>query len=160
MTPIILVDELVKFIKPVVAEFVLQTNQQGVTKAPQVLAGFLDEKKPPMAGQQGSPDFPFVIVRYLEDDDTEDSNIATIRIYAGTYSLDAQNGWRDAMNVITRIKQALLKQRIIGKQFWVEKPMKTEMPEDQPFPEWVAVLSFNMVIPQVEQEGVMFDDGF
>lgn len=156
MTPVILVDELVKFIKPVVAEFDLQTNKKGITKAPQVISGFLAEKMP--GDQQDNPDFPFVIVRFLKDSDTDESNIAIVRIYVGTYSQDEQNGWRDAMNVTIRIKQALLKQRIIGKQFRVEKPMETEMPEEQPFPEWTVVLTINVTMPQIDEEGVILDD--
>lgn len=150
MTPIILVDELVEFIKPIVAEFDLESNVKGVRKAPQVISGFLKEKKP---GQnQDPPDFPFVIVRYIEDTDRDDGNIAIVRIIAGTYSEDEQDGWRDALNVVTRIKEELLEKRFIGKAFKVEYPIKTELPEDQPYPEWAAFLTLNISIPHVQEE--------
>lgn len=152
MTPILLVDELVEFIKPVVVEYVLQSNVKNVNKAPQVVGGFMDEKKP--GPQQNPPDFPFVIVRYLEDNDTTDSNIAQVRIIAGTYSEDAQSGWRDALNVITRIKGELLKHPRLNGGYTVEKPMRMEMPEEQPFPEWVATLTINVSLPQmIDEEG-------
>lgn len=158
MTPIILVDKLIEFIKPVVAEFELQTNVAGVKKAPQVIAGYLQEKKP--AQKQDPPDFPYVIVRYLEDTDTGDGDAATVKVYAGTYSEDIQDGWRDCMNVITRIKEALLEQRFIGGVFKIEYPVKTELPEEQPYPEWVAILTLTVAIPHVQEEGGYLKDVF
>ena len=61
MTPIFLIDKMVEFIKPIAAEFELDTNVPGVKKAPQVIAGYLKEKKPPE--QQNPPDLPYDIVR-------------------------------------------------------------------------------------------------
>ena len=155
MTPIMLIDRLIDFIKPVVAEYVLPSNVPWITKAPQVLGGYLPEKKPRPG--QDPPDFPYVIVRYLEDDDTYEENTATVRIIAGAYSEDTQDGWRDCMNVITKIKTALLKQRFFG-PFKIEKPVKTELPEEQPYPEWVAFLMLTITIPQVQEEGGYQDD--
>jgi len=155
MTPIILIDQLVLFIQSVVSEFDLETNVPGVRKQPQVVAGYLREKK--TAQKQEVPDFPHVVVRFLEDTDALESNTAHVRIIAGTYSQDEQNGWRDAMNVITRIKQALIKQRIIGNIFIMEKPIKTDLPEEQPFPEWVAMMTVNFTIPQIQEEGGILD---
>jgi hypothetical protein len=155
MTPIVLVDELVKFIESVVDEFELQSNVSGVKKSPQVVPGWLKEKKPNQ--QQDPPDFPYVIVRYIEDNDTGNGNLATVRIIAGTYSEDVQDGWRDCMNVLTRIKVALLKQPIVGKVFRVEHLIKTELPEEQPFPEWVAFMTLNVTMPSVQEEGGYFD---
>jgi len=155
MTLIVLVDELVKFIGTVVAEFELQSNVPEVKKAPQIVPGWLKEKKP--GQQQDPPDFPYVIVRYLEDTGNNDGDMATVRIIAGTYSEDVQDGWRDCMNVLTRIKEALLKQRFVGKAFRVEYPIKTELPEEQPYPEWVAFMTLNISIPSVQEEGGYFD---
>lgn len=158
MTPILLVDKLADFIKPVVAEFELDSNVEGVKKAPQVMSGYLKEKKP--KEKQVIPDFPYVIVRYLEDTDTEnDGNSAKVKILAGTYSEDEQDGWRDAMNVITRIKKALMKQRFLG-AFKIEYPIKTELPEEQLYPEWVAILHLTVTMPHVIEEGGYLKDVF
>ncbi|MBE3586567.1 MAG: hypothetical protein IMW94_10545 [Thermoanaerobacter sp.] len=158
MTPIILVDKLIEFLQPVVAQFELQSNVPGIKKAPQVIAGYLEEKRP--REQQDPPDFPFVIVRFLEDNDTGNGNTAIVKIIAGTYSEDLRNGWRDCMNVITRIKEALLEQRFIGGPFKVEYPMKIELPEEQPYPEWAAFLTLNVTIPSVQEEGGYLKDVF
>lgn len=158
MTPIILVDKLIDYIKSIVAEFELQSNVQGIKKSPQVIGGYLKEKKP--KEKQVIPDFPYVIVRYIEDTDTEnDGHSSNIKIMAGTYSEDEQDGWRDAMNVITRIKGDLMKKRFLG-PFKIEYPIKTELPEEQPYPEWVAILNLTVTMPQVIEEGGYMKDVF
>jgi len=158
MTPLILVDKLIEFITLVVVNFELESNIPGIKKAPQVISGYLKEKKP--KEKQTVPDFPYVIVRYLDDTDTSESNTATVRVIAGTYSEDEQGGWRDCVNVITRIKEALLKQRFIGGPFKIEYPIKTELPEEQPYPEWVAFLTLNVTIPSIQEEGGYLKDVF
>ena len=158
MTPLILVDKLIEFITLVVVNFELESNIPGIKKAPQVISGYLKEKKP--KEKQTVPDFPYVIVRYLKDTNAEEGATAIIRVIAGTYSEDEQSGWRDCMNVITRIKEALLKQRFIGGPFKIEYPIKTELPEEQPYPEWVAFLTLNVTIPSIQEEGGYLKDAF
>lgn len=157
MTPIILVDKLVEFIKTVVVEFELDSNVVGIKKSPQVISGYLQEKKPNQ--KQDPPDFPYVIVRYLTDTDTMEDNQVSIKIIAGTYSDDTQGGWRDPMNVITKIKGSLVKQRFFG-AFKIEYPVKTELPEEQPYPEWVAILNLTVTMPHVVEEGGYLKDVF
>ena len=157
MTSISLIDRLIKFIRPVVEEFELQSNVTGVKKAPQVISGYLREKKP--GHRQDPPDFPYVIVRYIDDTDTINGATATVRILVGTYSEDEQGGWRDALNVATAIKIALKKQSYFG-PFKIEYPIKTELPEDQPYPEWVAFMTLTVTIPQIQEEGGYLKDVF
>lgn len=152
MTPIDLVDRLIEEIKVIVKDFHLDTNVPGVKKAPQVISGYLGEKKP--GAKQDPPDFPFVIVRYLEDNDDGQQHTANIRILVGTYSEDAQNGWRDTLQVATRIKNELLKKRFIG-PFSIEYPVKMEIYEEQPCPEWAASVTFSVSMPKVQEEGVL-----
>jgi hypothetical protein len=63
------------------------------------------------------------------------------------------------MNVITRIKEALLEQKFLG-PFKIEYPVKCELPEEQPYPEWVAILSLTAAIPRVQEEGGYLKDVF
>jgi hypothetical protein len=150
MTPIAMVDELIEFIKPVVAEFTLQTNVKGADpKPPQVIGGFLKDKQP--NEKQDPPDFPFVIVRFLEENDNPDENTAQVRIYVGTYSDDPQNGWRDAMNVAQKIKHHLLSKRYFG-SFCAERPFKTTLLEEQPMPEWIVEMTVTVSMPQIQYE--------
>lgn len=150
MTPLILIDSLIPFVESVVADFVLDSNVKGVKKAPQVIAGYLKEKQP--NEKQDPPDFPYVILRFLDGSDADGHHTVRIKIMAGTYSQDAQHGWRDPVNILQRIKDELLKLPYLG-PFQIVKPVKTELPEEQPYPEWVAWMILQVIIPQIIVEG-------
>lgn len=152
MTPLDLVDRLIEEIKIIVKDFHLETNIPGVKKPPQVISGYLGEKKP--GSKQEPPDFPFVIVRYLEDTDDGTQHTANVRLLIGAYNEDAQNGWRDCLRVAVRIKNELLKKRFFG-PFSIEYPVKTELFEEQPFPEWTTSITFSVTMPKIQEEGVL-----
>ncbi|MEJ8544715.1 hypothetical protein [Brevibacillus borstelensis] len=160
MTPVVLVDKLIKRIRLAVSHFRLQTDiEDAPWRAPQVVGGFLNSKRPAtedgtLRGLDPVPLFPYVNVRYLEDD----GNKAIVKIIAGAYSTDGQSGWRDCMNVLIRIKQALQEQQFFG-AFSIDPVMKTQMPEEQASPEWTASLTLSVTIPQTLIERTDVTDG-
>ncbi|MDT3416169.1 hypothetical protein QO009_002037 [Brevibacillus aydinogluensis] len=149
MTPIVMLDQLVERLKSIVSNFELPSNVEGVKKAPQVLAGYLPEKRQ----NQDQPDLPYVIARFLGDNETDEQATATVKIIVGTYSKDQKDGWRDTLNVLTRIKQELLARPVFGGSFLVARPIKTELPEEHPYPEWWGTITLDVIIPQMEEEG-------
>lgn len=151
MTPIELVDALVDFIKAAVKDYDLSTKIEGLSKAPEVYSGYL----PPKIKGDDASEFPYILVRYLsgEDDETDTVDIALI---IGAYSEDEQNGWRDPLNIATRIKIAIKKAGIIGPYALTGK-VKTELFEEQPFPYWFAVMELRFNIPQVQIDWSEYD---
>jgi hypothetical protein len=150
MTPIELVDGLVEFIKVTVKEFDLSTKVDGVNKSPSVYAGYLppdDDEDENLASQ----DYPFVIVRFLSDTDDSESDITNIRLVIGTHSEDDQNGWRDALNIATRVKIALKKSQFIG-PFALTEKIQTELFEEQLRPFWHVIMDLSFNTPQVQTE--------
>lgn len=138
-TPLILVDELSGLISEITGELMLETKQ-GELRALAVIPGFLDEDEP----RPGKPPedeiekaVPFVVVRFLTGEDSEPVGKVTIRIIATTYSKHGQ-GWRDPLNVLERIRQGMLTKRPLAKKFDLQLPIKWEMPEEQPWPYWIA----------------------
>ncbi|MDI3534823.1 MAG: hypothetical protein PWQ82_1188 [Thermosediminibacterales bacterium] len=152
MIPTLLVDELRNFIDDVVKNYWLETNKQDLNKPPQVVTGYLPPKK-----SAPDPDYPFVIVRLAEGTDNQEGATVTVKIIVGTYSEDAQNGWRDVASIIQRIWTELFKRRIIAKKYKVEYPMKFEMPEEQPFPEWVGIMTTNWTVAHPVLEEVAYE---
>lgn len=146
-TPIMLLDELKAFAEEIVRTYVLETNQPGLTKQPKVITGYLPPKK-----STPDPDYPFVIVRLSDGTDDQNGSTVGVRILVGTYSEDPQNGWRDVANIIWRMRTALLTTRVIGGRFRLEYPITFEMPEEQPFPEWVGVMDTVWILPQPVEE--------
>lgn len=159
MTPIELVDELVSFIEQVVKEFDLSTKVKGENKSPSVYAGYLPPPDEEDSGVDTTPkDYPFVIVRFVsETDDINVDDTVNIRLVIGTHSEDEQNGWRDAMNIATRIKIELKKAQSIG-PFLLRGKVQTELFEEQLRPFWHAITELSFAIPQVKPE--WSDDSF
>lgn len=152
MTPIELVDGLVKFIEHVVKEYKLATKVGGVNKTPSVYAGYLPTNDAEDDEVNLTPkDYPFVIVRYISDNDDLDGVVANVRLIIGTYSEDDQNGWRDAINIATRIKIELKRQTLTG-LFSLNNKIQTELFEEQLRPFWHAIMELSFNIPQVQPE--------
>ncbi|USG67445.1 hypothetical protein NDK47_09275 [Brevibacillus ruminantium] len=157
LTPIVLVDELVKLIKPIVSGFLLETGDpDGERKAPEVIGGFVNRVPPQSEDEPNAitAPLPYVAVRYVEDDGSK----AIVKITAGTHSSDGQSGWRDCMNVLIRIRQALQERQFFG-AFSIDPVMKTSMPEEQAPPEWSASLTLTVHIPQTLIERSDVTDG-
>lgn len=146
MTPIELVDMLVDFLKEVVKEYDLATKTEGVSKAPEIHSGYL----PPKIKGDDTSDFPYIIVRYLSEEDSSE-NTVSIRLLIGTYSEDEQNGWRDTLNIVTRAKIAFKKKRVFG-PFSLTDKITAELFEEQPFPFWFAVMDLNFNAPQIQTD--------
>lgn len=148
MTPIELVDTIANYLKEVVKEYDLETKKDGIIKAPEIHTGYLPDKK--NSNEIDKLDFPYVIIRFLSEDD---SNVDTvnIRLIIGTYSEDEVNGWRDPVNIATRIKIALRKKRVFGPFSLIDK-IKIELFEEQPFPQWFTTMDLQFNIPQVQMD--------
>lgn len=146
MNPVELVDKLVDFSKKVVKDYDLPTKNGESSKSPNIYPGYLPDKK---KGDEQS-EFPYVIIRFLSEQDKEDDKV-NIRFIIATYSEDEVNGWRDPVNIATRIKIALKKQQIFG-PFSLNGEIKIDLFEDQPFPQWFATMDVTFVIPQVQMD--------
>ncbi|OLN21404.1 hypothetical protein BTO30_14890 [Domibacillus antri] len=161
-----LVDELVVFLEKVVKEYDLNTNVEGLTKAPKVAAGFLGEKQKRIQSGDPLPDFPYILVRFLTSEINKKQKTGKVRILAGTYSEDTKEGWRYVANVLTRVEMKLLNRPSFGAfTLDTDQPIKTTLPEEQPFPEWVGWIEVSFLMPRIQIEdaklrGGQFDDEF
>lgn len=156
-TPFLLVDELAAFLEGVTANFEM-TTPSGKIRSPKVTPGWLPLKDPKNKDEE---DFPYVLVRYIgHSDKSEGESTAKIHIFAGVYSMDPQ-GWRELVNPLERIRQALLKKRTLAKKFRLVLPMESKIPpHDQPFPEWVGWLETEWTIPQPVEEVVIDGESY
>lgn len=149
-----LVDELKDFVEEVVKNYSLELKD-GTGKAPQVLTGYLPPKDP---GRKEDPDFPFVIVRLGNGQDTQNGATATVNLIIGTYSKDSTQGWKDVASIIERIRLELFRKGVIGKRYRVEYPMKFDMPEEQPYPYWIGIMTTTWAIAHpVEEVSVLYE---
>lgn len=158
MSPVDLIDAICEFLSVSVKDLQLKTQKDDI-RPPQIIAGYLPPKNPKKPELQ-EEDFPFVIVRLLSFEDISEKGGGAGRDYAqaivklviGTYSHDAQDGWRDVANTATRVWIDLFKKRVIAKKYRVEYPCRFEMPEEQPYPQWVGEITTNWIIARPLEE--------
>jgi len=158
MTPIDLVDELVEFLKKVIKNYDLSTKMNGISKRPSVYAGYLPTQDEEDDDELKTPDdYPCILVRFIMDqDDINQDDLTSIRLIIGTYSIDDQSGWRDTLNIATRIKTELKKQHVFG-PFSLIGTVQTELFEEQLRPYWHGIMDIDFCIPQVQAELEMED---
>ncbi|SDD89654.1 hypothetical protein [Sporomusa acidovorans] len=158
-TPLILVDELCRLITDATGELILEAKT-GPSRPPSVIPGFLDDDEPKPGKPPEEKAVPFVLVRFRSGEDTEQAGMATVRLIATTYSKHGQ-GWRDPMNVLERIRQAILTHRPLVRQFDLQLPIKWDMPEEQPWPYWIAWMTTSWTIGRpilTEMEDTMYGE--
>jgi hypothetical protein len=152
MTSIGLMDQLEEKIHQIINEFRLQANHGEQKIKPAVHVQYLSPKKPKKQ-EEMEPDFPHVIIRYLGEMVAGGFNRVSVSLIAGVYNQDHQVAFRDILNVLTRIKNELMRQPIIGAFELNFEDIEIEVPEEQYFPEWVGVMSLKFNTPTVQAEG-------
>lgn len=143
----IMMDELIKELEAVTGTVRFLTPK-GEERAPQVVDSYLPPKNPrkPDDGE----DFPYVIVRYMEDEETENDATAKVKIICGVHAEEIKQGLRDLLNLTGAIRTHFLSQRLFGGCFEVKMPLKREIPEEQNAPEWYGWLILNIETPNIQ----------
>lgn len=173
MTPIKLIDELVKFIQEALKDMELSTKIEGVNSTVSVFSGYLPDevnrnikkvneyrslKKVQVDNElvdiskELLDHYPYVIVRFTDEvDEFENEDVVSISIIISTYDNDSQNGWRDIANIATRLKTELKARPIMG-SFVPNEKIIINLFEEQECPFWFGTMNLEFIIPQVQEE--------
>lgn len=153
MTPVILLEELKKFIEESTKNILLETKnkEKNCERVPKVILGNLPRK------EAETNDVPYIVLKFLTGKDLQEAGAQTeakakIRILAVTYSEDRSKGYIDALNVITKIRFDLLMKRVVGKCFKLDLPVEYIVYEEDISPYTIAEMVCNFDIPPIEQE--------
>ena len=117
-------------------------------------------------GQNADKYAPYIVIQFINDrhvqkDGDKPRYFANIRFIFCVYSEDEQEGAIMLMNVIDRVKQAILKKVQIGKSFLlnVHEPLESLVYPDDTAPFFVGEMAGEFVLPAIERE-VDFSNGF
>ncbi|MCL2694059.1 MAG: hypothetical protein FWE60_03005 [Oscillospiraceae bacterium] len=100
---------------------------------------------------------PYIILQLLTGDDTQaegeqpDSS-CKVRIIVGTYSENDSVGALDVLNVITAIRIALLKKRVVGEQFSLKMPLEYLIYDNDSRPYFFGEIMSIWEMPAIERE--------
>ncbi|WP_333593580.1 hypothetical protein [Anaerospora hongkongensis] len=143
----IMMDEFVKALETATSSLQL-SDKKGNLRAPQVFDGYLP---PPDPRDPNNEAFPYIIPRYMSDENTDEEATAIVKVTCGVYSDDDQHGWRDLLTLTNCIKTHFLSNPYFGDCFTVKRPLKREFLEAQPAPEWVGWFIFQISIPNIQE---------
>lgn len=169
MTPQDLLDELKKFIEEVTKDIILQVRPVNNKVIPKPSGESVEaEEKPKSRAAEVHlmrlPDkdaetnrIPYILLQFLTGIDDQkpgefpDSE-CKVRIVVATYSEDGSVGSMDCLNVITRIRIALLKAGIIGEKFLVRKPLEYLVYSDDTEKYYLGEMITTWGIPTINRE--------
>lgn len=143
----LLVEDLSVYLQKKLKEFSLETKKG--RRSVKIFKYFLPTKR-----KETEDDFPLIIIRPFEGEDSKQSD-ATVKFICGVYSQD-EEGIYDLISLMEKVRLALLEDYEINPKFRLEqtenKPLKWEISEDQPYPQWLGAITatFNVPIVQIK----------
>jgi hypothetical protein len=173
VTPIVLLTELKKFVEENTADIILSVRPvKNKTLPPRPKGGATPPDAAAEVTQRAAevhlmrlPDkdaetnrIPYILLQYITGKDTHEpgereDSVSNVRIVIATYSDNDSEGAMDVLNVITRIRNALLAAGEVGEQFLLRKPLEYLVyPDDtQPyfFGEMMSVWEMPTIIREV-----------
>lgn len=156
MTPIILLDDLQKFIEENTADILLEVKVRTGTatekeRAAKVYKMGLPEK------DDSTQQIPYILLKVLTGEDGKEdlqpkSSKVRVRMLVAVYSQDGERGPLALLNLILRIRERLQKQHIIGERFCLEYPFEYIIYQDTTPPYYLGEIMTIWSIPTIERE--------
>lgn len=158
MTPINLIDALKEFIEEQVKDIFLSVRTKGENAPPQSRAAGVYKMRLPDKDSETKL-VPYILLQFLTGKDAQEpgndpESECKVRIVVATYSEDGGVGAYDVLNVITRIRVALLKTGIIAEQFLLklESPLEYIVYTDDTAPYYLGEMITTWELPAIERE--------
>lgn len=150
-------DAIKELVMSNISDFLLLT-EDGEERSPKVCMQYLEEKKASRmknVPKDETEDYPSVIIRFLEEIETDGETVVELRIIAGVYCSDVQQGYRDVLNILNRIKIALKKERNVDAFRMKDGSYSTTIPEEQDTPIWIGYSNVQYIVPDIQDEEVL-----
>ncbi len=146
MTTVELMNNLADFLQDVVKDYA--TQQKKGCLPIEVYAGY-----PPIRTNAAEIS-SFIYVLATEFEDKEEPNLSTAKVEIGfsIYDKDTETGFLSLYNLMEHVRQAILKQRTVAEKHRIVLPVKGEIAEDQPFPQWQGKITTEYTIGQPSEE--------
>jgi len=106
---------------------------------------------------QEQSDFPFIVNRFWDGEDTEDDSLAVIRTICGIYTAgNVTSGEQDIINMVFRCRRLILEKAMLDDRYELVLPLKWSFGDvddrhGQPHPFYGGVLVSRWRIPGVER---------
>ena len=102
--------------------------------------------------RSGSPTLQYIKSTDTQEQGQDPESECTVRIVAATYSEDESEGAMCVLNLLTRIRVALLKDGVVGGQFVLKSPLEMIVYPDSTAPYYLGEMMTKWTMPIIESE--------
>ena len=155
MTPLVLLDRLSEFTASVTKDILLPTKPTPKTKsllrAPEIWKMRLPD------AESETQKLPYILIQVLnildqDDEEQREDSLCNVRFVLGAYNENNSEGALSVLTMMVRLRQELLRQRVIGDQFTLRKPIECAMYEGDTAPLFFGEMSTNWELPIMRRE--------
>ena len=155
MTPVVLLDRLKEFIKEQTRDLLLSVRVNSEEETQERPAHVYKMRLPNKEGETKL--IPYILLQFISGHDSQEENQdpesgCMVRIVIAIYSEDGETGAMNVLNVIDRIRIALLKAGVIGEQFLLQKPIEYIVYPDSTYPFFLGEMITRWELPLIERE--------
>lgn len=162
MTPVVLLKRLKEFAEEQTKDLILSVRVKDGGSGP--------KERPPQVHIMRLPDkdaetalIPYILLQFIKGVDVQEEgeppeSECNVRIVVATYSEDGGEGATDVLNVLTRLRSALLKAGVIGEQFSIKRPVEYIVYPDSTAPYYLGEMMTLWEIPPIRRETPLFEE--
>ena len=164
MTVINLMHALKDRIERIVSVYKMRVSDGDGWRVPKVWAQHLPEKL--YDGKPDPADYPFVLAMISGTSRDTDGRTAQVALMVGGYD-DGQpvdgglardrQGWMIPVDMMDRIIFDFEVEPLVGHQFLYQRDASTQLPDEQPAPQWYGIVTLSFSMPVPEQDFSMED---
>lgn len=156
MTPLVLLDALQAFIKETTKDILLPVRVDRKSGEQKERPAEVYKMRLPNKTAQ-TERVPYILLQYIKSTDKQDAgqppeSDCMVRIVVATYSEDQSEGALCVLNLLTRIRVALLKDGIVGGQFMLKPPLEMIVYPDSTAPYYLGEMITEWDMPIIESE--------
>lgn len=156
MTAVALLDELKKFVEEHTKDIILSVKVKPNSEESNERPAEVHKMRLPNKDAETKL-IPYILLQFLTGKDGQEEGQSAesegkVRIVVATYSEDGGEGAMDVLNVLTRIRIALLKEGIVGEQFLLKKPLEYIVYPDDTAPYYMGEMLTTWEMPEIERK--------
>lgn len=91
---------------------------------------------------------PAIAVRPQTILDEKEQSTASIVIFVSVYDKSYRNGSMSLFHILEFVRARLLMTNPVSNKYWIQPGMRTTIPDNQPWPQWLGAIEFDVMIPR------------
>lgn len=162
MTPNVLLEQLKEFVEANTRDLILEVRVKNGETEPKERAAEVYMMRLPDKDAE-TKQIPYILLQFIKGSDgqkegEQPESECAVRLVFATYSENGGKGAMDVLNLITRIRVALIKAGVIGEQFSLKRNIEYIVYPDSTPPYFMGEMMTLWEMPIVQREVPLYDE--